>query len=405
MSEKLTYQKLKDAVDGGAVALRSILKLQPVDGPGGKIFPPTYLEEGRGTKYAFEERISESGEKTQTVLIDSVASQANRAEQALLRAWEDEDLAFPVPYVDFGNTEEFSHFGRVTVLDAPHRLADAIFRDSLLGDDLFRLTDIGEEIFRATTRNATALYRHAPTCLLFGQWDSTGPGGKGPDGNLGAKFQRAYVSEIVGFNALSGVKVGSRIDPLEIEKSESKIFKHEDPTQQWTLDEAEARKDGKGKPILYEKGDPSNVNHGNIPPTVDQSSGGVTISEAMQTSTISLAGLRRLRFPGQDELAARTAIAALGIAALAYSVENDFDLRSRCFLVPAETMTIDLIPRDGSSAEKVKLDGDVATAILQEASDAADKSGIGWSTEPMILEPSQKFTQLLSESRKLSDTE
>ena len=96
---ELTIERLSEAVAGGAVALRSIMRLQPVDGPGGKVFPPTYAVTAEN-KYAVEER--QVGDRVvTTVLLDSVASQANRAELALLEGWEAGELSFPVPYVDF----------------------------------------------------------------------------------------------------------------------------------------------------------------------------------------------------------------------------------------------------------------------------------------------------------------
>ena len=61
---------------------------------------------------------------------------------------------------------------------------------------------------------------------------------------------------------------------------------------------------------------------------------------------ISLAALRRLRFPrhGRDaEIAARTAVAALGVAAIAYQHELDYDLRSRCLLIPEHPPRIELV--------------------------------------------------------------
>ena len=122
-------------------------------------------------------------------------------------------MTFPVPYVDSSEAGEVTDYEKLTVLEAPHRLADAVFRDSLLEGTLFRLSDVGRAITDATPRNATDLFRYSPTSLLFGMWDSTGP-----KGGLGSKFQRAYVSEIVGFDASVGKKVGSRIDPLQIER-------------------------------------------------------------------------------------------------------------------------------------------------------------------------------------------
>jgi len=300
---ELTIERLTEAVRGAAVALRSKVTLQPADGPGGKVFPPTYAVAATApNKYAVEER--QVGDRVvTTVLLDSVASQANRAELALLEGLRAGELSFPAPYVDFTGEEGLQDLDRITVLEAPHRLADAIFRDSLLEGTLFRLSDMGRRITDASPANATDMFIYAPTALLFGQWDSTGP-----KGGLGSNFQRAFVSEIVGFDAQFGKKVGSRIDPLQIEREAARIFEHKDPEQRWTLDESEAEQ-AKGKPKPLGDGRPSEINPGNIAPSVDTQAGGVTISKACQTSVLSLAALRRLRFAGKDravEVAART---------------------------------------------------------------------------------------------------
>ena len=410
---ELTFEKLSEAVAGGAVALRAKTTLQPAGGAGDKVFPPTFAPEGRAEhKYAVEERQVGDGDKPSTVvLLDSVASQANRAELALLEGWRSEELSFPVPYVDFTVDEDVRDIGELTVLEAPHRLADAIFRDSLLDDTLFRLSDMGQAITDATPRNATALFRYSPTALLFGMWDSTGP-----KGGLGSKFQRAYVSEIVGLDAVIGRKVGSRIDPLQIEKLDpnEKAFNHEDPRQVWTLDESEAEIE-KGKPKAAsrgsesgEAGQPSKINHGNIAPTIDAQSGGVTISKAVQTTVISLAALRRLRFSGQNretESAARTAIAALGVAAIAYQHQIDYDLRSRCLLIPEHAPRLELVGRDGSAPEIVDVDRSIAQDILARASERAAQAGIGWETEEIRLVPAPKLVELIKRSRKVAAAE
>ena len=248
---ELTFEQLHRAVAGEAVALRSRTTLQPAGGPGDKVFPPTYaVAQNADHKYAVEERVVGNEIKT-TVLLDSVASQANRAELALLDGWESNELAFPVPFVDFTVDDELADLGKLTVLEAPHRIVDAIFRDSLLNDTLFRLSNVGRAITNANPRDATALFQYSPTALLFGVWDSTGP-----KGGLGSKFQRAYVSEIVGLDTKIGKKVGSRIDPLQIEKlaSEDKAFNHKDPAKVWTFDKSEAEKDKKGKLLFASRG-------------------------------------------------------------------------------------------------------------------------------------------------------
>ena len=63
--------------------MRSITSLQPIEGEGGKLFPATYAE----GKYANEKRriLDPNGAEqiVDCVLLDSVQSQANRAELAL----------------------------------------------------------------------------------------------------------------------------------------------------------------------------------------------------------------------------------------------------------------------------------------------------------------------------------
>ncbi len=395
----LTFKELWAAVEGDAVALRSQLTLQPAGGEGDKVFPPTYLSDGREHKYAVEQRcIAGKDGLSQTVLLDSVASQANRAEMALLEGWELGELIFPVPYIDFGDHSELVQFDKLTVLDAPHRIADAIFRDSMLDDTLFRLSDIGRAITDASPRNATDLYRYSPTSLLFGMWDSTGP-----KGGLGSKFQRAYVSEIVGFDAEVGKKVGSRIDPLQIEKlsAEDLIYKSKKSVEGWTMDKSEA---GANKGVNR----PSEINHGNIPPSIDTQSGGVTISKAQQTTVLSFATLRKLRFLNykrEAQTAARVAIAALGVASIAYQYEMDFDLRSRCLLLPTHKPHIKFLKRDGTSSEELTLDRSIAIEILNCAIEKTKETGLNWEENQVRLIPAPKLIDLLQRSQKVSKSE
>ena len=191
---QLTFERLRDAVAGDAVALRSRMTLQPAGGEGDKIFPPSYDSGGRA-EYAVEERqVGGGDEVSTTVLLDSVASQANRAELALLDGWERGELVFPVPYVDFSDDggrdglREADGAGGTPPAGgcdlpgqpAPRNAVSPVRRRSC-------------DYRCHAPRNATDLFRYSPTSLLFGMWDSTGP-----KGGLGSKFQRAYVSEIVG---------------------------------------------------------------------------------------------------------------------------------------------------------------------------------------------------------------
>src|SRR5690606_32460135 len=141
--------------------------------------------------------------------------------------------------------------------------------------------------------NATALFKVCPTGLVFGLWDSTGP-----KGGLGAKFQRALVSEIVGINVAIGVKSASRIDPVTTGKLDHPLYKVTDRNEMWTADPEKAEKNDRGESVKVgsEKtaGKPSAVVLGNIAPSIDSVAGGVTIDEAKHTVVLSLASLRRL---------------------------------------------------------------------------------------------------------------
>jgi len=413
---KLTLSALTEAVSGGGVAIRAITKLLPAGGAGDKIFPPTYVKEGRGTtKYAMETR-KVDGRDIETVLLDSVASQANRIEEALLEGWRRGELSFPVISVDFSEIAELADLEQITSLQAPHRVADALLRDSIDATGTpFRQTQVGKACTDARPNHATAMYRHCPTALLFGVWDSTGP-----RGGLGTKFQRVLVSEIIGYDVIAGVKTTSRIDPTAIERKAGPVFESKADSSDWTSIESEAAiEKGKPKPFSRkgagDKGTPAAINHGNIPPSIDHEAGGVTMSHAVHTVVLSLAGLRRLRFQFRadgttipiderdgSETAARTALAALGIAGVLYQQQNGYDLRSRSLLVAAEPLTFELLRRDGG--EPLRFVVDEPARLLRESVEAAAACGLGWEATPMLLRPTPKLAHLIIESRKLKVT-
>src|SRR5207247_10509740 len=106
---------------------------------------------------------------------------------------------------------DLQHLAEITVLDAPHRLADAIFRDSFWNGRLFPATTEGQVLRRSSASNATELFRLCPTALLFGIWESTGEAG-----GSGVKFQRAIVSESIAIGAVEGRKTASHIAPLPV---------------------------------------------------------------------------------------------------------------------------------------------------------------------------------------------
>jgi CRISPR-associated protein Csb1 len=409
MTKTLDLPTLTSLVREDGVAIRVRQQLQPAGGKGDKVFPPTYATGDNRLKYAVETRRIEGGD-VQAVLLDSVASQANRIEESLLAAWEAEQINFPVIGVDFSNDPDLADLGAVTTLQAPHRIADAILRDATNPDGsvLFRDLSEGRAFTNATLRNASAVFQLCPTALIFGVWDSTGP-----KGGLGAKFQRALTSEIVGIGASTGRKVGSRIDPLGIQAN-VEVFKLKANPSDWTIDPALAVTE-KGKPVPFSrtgaegKGKPSAVNHSNITPTIDEFAGGVTFDYAMQTVVLSLPALRRLRFVtdlggqplanrAEAELAARAALAALGIAGIVHQRAAGYDLRSRCLLLPDGPMNLEVLRGDGSS-ESVALTTAQANDLVKGSAAAASDKGLAWKRQPLQLRPAAKLVALIKQSR------
>lgn len=416
----LDYETLRSAVAGSAVGIRVRTELEPLGGPGDKVFPPTYgVDRGASTKYATETR-RVGGADVPSVVLSSVAAQANHMELALLEAVRDGELTLPLVSVDFRAHRGVASFDRISSLEASHRIFDALLRDSLLGDRIFRLSPVGQAITEATNGDAAALYRYNPATLLFGGWDSTGP-----KGGRGAKYERAITSEIVALHIETGAKTASRIDAAGIELKAGPLYAAKNQTElEWTLNPADAQTDKAGKPVLLSGGGegpagrPSQVNHGNVTPSIERQAGGVTADRIEAVTVLSFAALRKLRFPiGTDgeplqpldrrreaETAARTTLAALGIAALTMLFDGGFDLRSRCVLRALAEPQLELLDRAGQS-ETYAVDRETSLGLVRQAQEQAAEAGLSWHDEEILLQPTDRLVDLIRRSRELSADE
>ena len=387
-----------------ASAIRRILRLLPVGGDGSYVAPPTYLDGKNNAVHVFETRRI-GGKDVQCVLLDSVQSQANRLEEALDEA---PDINLPGVYVDFTDDKDVRDLGKVSSLKAPHRIFDAIIRDSTLDDKDFPASSVGEQVNRATPQNATALLQHSPTTLVFGGWNSTGD-----KGGSGRKFQRCVVSEIIGVDVPArsytdrnqevvvskSKKPASRIDPLAIEKVE--IYKSKTHRSNWQLEKFDGS----------DKSKPSDVNHGNIAPSIVDH--GVTMDYAIQTTTITLAGLRRLSFPDSDHVqseernvAAWAVLASLALCAITKQATSGYSLRSRCDLYCPDSKLneFEIIQNNGQIRTEQITDAD-AVSLFKTAVENAKSVGLPWDDEPKRLVPQKKLVELVKKSRdkKLQD--
>jgi CRISPR-associated protein Csb1 len=281
------------------------------------------------------------------------------------------------------------------------------------------------------------------------------------------------------------------------EAGETKIV-YATATNGWTTDVAQARKTETGEPLYYQKregetwtalegeaardkegnlvryklkkehvGKPSEINHGNIPPAVaiaektmegpDGSKlsernkplpGGITMRYAEQTTVLSMAALRRLRFPvtqptaaspsspavqssqpnsepivetetsatpspnaihppqktpAERDVDARMMLTALGLAVMVCS-RQDYFLRSRCDLYAPELIKFEIVQQGSAKFEEFTLTLAQAATLLR---DVTGQSSAQWKSQADLptLRPSQKLADLIRESRRRSGSE
>lgn len=369
MNADVLYQDLSSAVSlsGQRAVLRWVATYQPSGGSGSKLFPPTYPTSGDRPPYVMEERFVD-GKPRADVLLDSTPSQANRAEEALLRAHRSGLLQLPLMVLEHSGEAPVV----LTSLQFPHRYADAYLRDSILGGVAFDRTEFGRSLMSASLDDATALYRHDPGSLVFGAWNSHRKGRQ-------QKFPRVYASEVIGWDPVVGARSAGRLDPLNLQGAQKPVKAGDGG---WEYSPAATKT--KGEKL-------SEIGHGNVAPNPQH--GGVTISSARRIATLSLAGLDRIGFGSaepQAALAARAMLAAYAILAdrLVFGRPTLW-LRSGCELV-VESERLEWVNR-GGSAEPVDISLDVAVELFNVARQHADKHGIGLSTETVRLTPSKSL--------------
>lgn len=371
----------------GAQALRSQVSLEPIDGPGGRIFPPTYP----GPKGTNDEPPRHVVEKLPDgrlrVLVDGVASQANRQEAALVAARASGQINFSDVHLDLSGTE--AEMKSLSATEMPHRLSDAMLRDSEIGGVEFHKSETGKSVLSAPYGNLTPLIETSPTSLVFGCWFS--------QHGLARQFriQRSTVSEIWADNAVLGQAVGSRIDPLGIEK----LDLYETDAGDWTALAANATL-VKGKPKIHSKKKPSAVNHGNIAPSIREQ--GITAQSITLRWAMPLAAIRRLRF-GETlrDQAGQAYIAALGLLARVLDHEAGYSLRSRCDLISKGPIVVDVIAIDGS-IESVSVGREAALALLAEAEAGMTKAGLKIH-QRTDAKPSGKLKDLIAANKRLQE--
>jgi CRISPR-associated protein Csb1 len=306
----------------GPVALHLLQHLLPVEGAGAPFFPATFAMD---EKY----NIDVLADGTQVALVDSVGSQANRMEPVFLVP----DLQELVPQVTIRYGKEAHEM--VSLLEAGHRLGDAVVRSTVLGPD-------AKQAFLALKRgDAEPMAKLAPTSLVFGAWDSR---------DTGVKVPRLVQSTIRAWD-VSRLRRSAQYVPaldyqhLGVVGDEEKLKKEE-------------------KNVLAERGFlhvPSTGDHGGI----------VARGPIRRDVTVNLVQLRRLGGARPAELRRYL----LGLALLAAHEPMDPFLRQGCLLVPDPSTPPQwtLVDRDGTRAA-VAIDGNT---LREKAKAWASVFGVG----------------------------
>lgn len=326
----ITSEKIYDWADNryGPVALCLKQKLLPVEGEGGVLFPPTYADIGYN--------IDLMSDGTRVATIDSVGAQANRIEP-MFRAARSGQPANPlsslVPQIEI----EYAEGKTLSILEAGHRLGDAIVRCSGLAED-------ARTAFRKflSDGDATLLAKLAPTSLVFGVWDSR---------DTHAKFPRILQSVIRAWD-VERLKRSAQYNPA-LDYAELEVFSEED----------RQKAEGNNKSPLAQRGFvhvPAGEAHGGV----------IARGPIERQVTINFLALRRLE--GPQGAALRKYVLALSLVAAAAPMDGF--LRQGCLLTsdPAVPSQWELVSRDGQRSP-VELDFD---ALLELAKQARDAFGI-----------------------------
>jgi CRISPR-associated protein Csb1 len=368
------YDELERAakLDPEHALIRITTSYEPAGGPNARVFPPTYPVGPRDEHpYVIEPRLFD-GQERQSVLLDSVPSEANRVEEALLRAWKTKRIQVPIMLLEHNAVT-------LSSLEAPHRYADAYLRDSLIGGVAFDKSDVGAAILASTQEDASKLYEHDPGSLVYGAWNSHRKGKQ-------ARFPRVYESRIDGWDPQLGRRKAGRMDPLNLQGAV--VGSGESWEHQSVLEKASARKEKGGVRL-------SEIGHGNIAPS--DAHGGVTINGATRTATLSFAALDRLGFgaaPDDAQVAARAALAAYAMLGdrLAFG-GGSLWLRSGCELLVIEEV-VEWVGRGGTHA-RFELTSDEAVALFDAARDRAQASGLSMNLEPIALKPNKALADAI----------
>lgn len=327
---------LTDHSDVAALVMRQWLA--PVEGKDAIIFPPTYAKPERMKEEDWSGyNIDRIDDGTSVCQIDSVGSQANRMEPIFMRDQYRELVPTVVVKVRVNDRE-----GKVNLLEAGHRAADAIIRFS----DLRQRFD---DAFGAVKERGDAepLAKLAPTSLVFGAWDSRG---------TQVKLPRIVRSVIRAYDVRPFHRSAQYIPPIDY-VGEGLLEAPEGKTEQDSMSQLGLR-------------------HAPAPWT----HGGVLAKEIRRDATLNVTALRTLDALAKDSPTLRRYV--LGLALVVFTAPPDTFLREGCQLVPDASRPAEwsMVRHDGQR-EAVNL---LHEAVMNYALEAAKVFKVGPNREGMF---------------------
>lgn len=333
--------------DRSTVGLAIEHDLEPLEGAHAPVAPPTYKGTSGGSEFPVSQeapipepnaggwlsgvRRDETGAAVTdpSVVLDSVASQAGRAESAL---WQHRSELGGLPaFVVSAPDDANEHVAGMSLSSwqASHRHVDAWFKYAAEhpgeaplwkdpnGDGRMKslLTRIN------STSDAREAFAYAPNSLLYGWWLSSGVARL-------HRQARVYRSEIVGYGARAHHGGATKWDPIPSGKAtELSRADFGAPVKQ------------KGAPVKQKQEDqarPSELGFGLVPGNVTVQ--GFTCERIAARATVSLSGLRGMRYGSEASEPQRRRAASVALLTLALAGDllgrQDTLLRSGCDLMP-----------------------------------------------------------------------
>lgn len=307
--------------DASALVLKE--RLVPVEGRDAPFFPPTFAG-GKDSSSPY--CIDNMRDGTQTCLVDSVGSQANRMEPMFTK----EPYSKLIPQV---RVEASNHV--VNLCEVGHRAADALLRYSTINNELTEALEL------LKSGDASAIAKIAPTSLVFGLWDSR---------NTQVKVPRIVSSVIRAY------------DVDELSRS-AQYFPPVKYTDEDLLDESKDKKEKEARSKLGF----------NEAPAVDTHGGVIARGPIQRDVVVNFVALRKNRSDREQEVLQKY---ILGLSMVAAASIREWDLRQGCLLVrdPEKGAPVwDLVHPDGKR-EGVDVDND---EVLKWAQKVAEDFGVG----------------------------